>query len=145
MTAPQSPQYTGFMFSRAEKSRLLWTEDVEEFRRSPKTANQLTIIGAQLTIKGDIECHGALQIFGLVEGNVRGDMVILEYGCHVEGEIFAQRLVVAGSVKGPVTATDIKLEGTAKVIGNITHNMLTIEPGAFLEGRRPWRPRPVKG
>lgn len=133
------------MFSRAEKSRLVWTENVEALRRSPKAADQHTIIGAQLTIKGDIDCHGALQIFGLVEGNVRGDTVVLEYGCHVEGEIFAQRLVIAGSAQGPVTATDIKVEGTAKVIGNITHNTLTIEPGAFLEGRRPWRPRPVKG
>ena len=133
------------MFSRAHKNRLLWTADVEELRRSPETAEQLTIIGAQLTIDGDVECHGDVQIFGLVEGNVRGEMVIAEYGGLVEGGVFAQKLVVAGSVNGPVTATDIRVEGTAKIIGNITHNMLTIEPGAILEGRRPWRPRPVKG
>ncbi len=133
------------MFSRAHKNRLLWTADVEELRRSPETAEQLTIIGAQLTINGDVECHGDVQIFGLVEGNVRGETVIVEYGGLVEGGVFAQKLVVAGSVNGPVTATDIRVEGTAKIIGNITHNMLTIEPGAILEGRRPWRPRPVKG
>ena len=133
------------MFSRAEKSRLLWTADVDEIRRSPETADQLTIIGAQLTVNGDIECDGDLQIFGLVEGVVRAETVILEYGSHVEGKVFAQKLVVAGSVDGLVTATDIRVEGTAKIIGNITHNMLIIEPGAFLEGRRPWRPRPVKG
>ncbi len=133
------------MFSRAHKNRLLWTADVEELRRSPETAEQLTIIGAQLTIDGDVECHGDVQIFGLVEGNVRGETVIVEYGGLVEGGVFAQKLVVAGSVNGPVTATDIRVEGTAKIIGNITHNMLTIEPGAILEGRRPWRPRPVKG
>lgn len=133
------------MFSRAPKNRLLWTADVEELRRSPETAEQLTIIGAQLTIDGDVECHGDVQIFGLVEGNVRGETVIVEYGGLVEGGVFAQKLVIAGSVNGPVTATDIRVEGTAKIIGNITHNMLTIEPGAILEGRRPWRPRPVKG
>ncbi len=133
------------MFSRAHKNRLLWTADVEELRRSPETAEQLTIIGAQLTIEGDVECHGDVQIFGLVEGNVRGEMVIVEYGGLVEGGVFAQKLVVAGSVNGPVTATDIRVEGTAKIIGNITHNMLTIEPGAILEERRPWRPRPVMG
>ena len=133
------------MFSRADKSRLLWTANVEKLRRSPETAEQLTIIGAQLTIDGDVECHGDVQIFGLVEGNVRGETVIVEYGGLVEGGVFAQKLVIAGAVNGPVTATDIRVEGTAKIIGNITHNMLTIEPGAILEGRRPWRPRPVKG
>jgi cytoskeletal protein CcmA (bactofilin family) len=133
------------MFSRADKSRLLWTANVEKLRRSPETAEQLTIIGAQLTINGDVECHGDVQIFGLVEGNVRGETVIVEYGGLVEGGVFAQKLVIAGAVNGPVTATDIRVEGTAKIIGNITHNMLTIEPGAILEGRRPWRPRPVKG
>ena len=133
------------MFSRADKSHLLWTANVEKLRRSPETAEQLTIIGAQLTINGDVECHGDVQIFGLVEGNVRGETVIVEYGGLVEGGVFAQKLVIAGAVNGPVTATDIRVEGTAKIIGNITHNMLTIEPGAILEGRRPWRPRPVKG
>jgi hypothetical protein len=29
---------------------------------------------------------------------------------------------------------------TAQVVGNIFHNELTIEPGAYHEGRRPWRP-----
>ncbi len=141
----QNQQHTGFMFSRAEKSRLLWTANVDQLRRNPETAPELTIVGAQLTINGDIDCQGDLQIFGLIEGDVRGETVIVEYGGHVEGGVFAQKLVIAGSVTGPVTATDIRVEGTAKIIGNITHNMITIEPGALLEGRRPWRPRPVKG
>ena len=44
---------------------------------------------------------------------------------------------------GAVTATDIGVEASARILGNITHNSLVIAPGALLEGRRPWRPRPV--
>ena len=29
---------------------------------------------------------------------------------------------------------------SAQVVGNIFHNELTVEPGAYHEGRRPWRP-----
>jgi cytoskeletal protein CcmA (bactofilin family) len=133
------------MFSKADKSRLLWAEAIDQLRQSPEAAERLTIVGAQLTVRGDIDCPGSLQIFGVVEGDVRAGTLIIEAGAHIEGKASADRAVIAGSVNGPVTATDIRIESTAKVIGNITHNMLTIEPGAFLEGRRPWRPRPAKG
>lgn len=133
------------MFSRAEKTRLLWAEEIDQIRRSGEIAAEMSIVGAELTVLGDIDCPGDLQVFGMVEGDVRAYTLIVESGAHIEGQVFAQRLVVGGSINGPVTATDIRIEGTGKVIGNITHNMLTIEPGAFLEGRRPWRPRPVTG
>lgn len=103
----------------------------------------MSIIGAGLTVVGNVDCPGDLQVFGNVEGDVRAHTLIVETDGHIEGRVFAQKLVIGGSINGPVMATDIRIEGTAKVLGNITHNMLIVEPGAFLEGRRPWRPRPV--
>ena len=133
------------MFSKVEKSRLLWAEEIDALRRDAEAADDLSIVGAGLTVVGNIDCPGDLQVFGTVEGDVRARALIVEVDGHIEGRVYAQKLVIGGSINGPVTATDIRIEGTAKVLGNITHNMLTVEPGAFLEGRRPWRPRPVVG
>ena len=133
------------MFSKVDKSRLLWAEEIDALRRNADAAADLSIVGAGLTVLGDVDCPGGLQVFGTVEGNIRAGTLIVEVDGHVEGRVFAQKLVVGGSINGPVTATDIRLEATARVTGNITHNMLTVEPGAYLEGRRPWRPRPVTG
>lgn len=132
------------MFARADRVRLGWVEEIEDLRRRPEQSRRISVVGAELSVLGDIDCPGDLQVFGVVQGDVRAQTLIIESGAHIEGRVFAQRLVVGGSVNGPVTATEIRIESTARVIGNITHNVLTIEPGAYLEGRRPWRPRPGK-
>jgi hypothetical protein len=58
----------------------------------------------------------------------------------VAGTIFAEFVRIAGRVEGPIEAMAVTVAATAHIVGHITHNTLTIEPGATLEGRRPWRP-----
>lgn len=136
----------GRMFSRVEKNDTLWVEEIEALRHRVEMADEaVSVVAPDLSVLGDVDCPGEMVILGVVEGDVRARTLVIESGAHIEGRVFAGRLVVGGSVNGPVTATDIRIESTARVIGNITHNMLTVEPGAYLEGRRPWRPRPVKG
>ncbi len=132
------------MFSSADRKGHSAAEQIEGLRRTFQSGRAISIIGADTTVLGDIDCAGDLQIFGSVKGDVRGRTLVVEAGAHVEGRVFAERLLVGGSIDGPVTATDVGIEGTARIVGNITHNNLMIEPGAFLDGRRPWRPRPVK-
>ena len=59
------------MFSKVERSRLLWAEEIDALRRNAEAADDLSIVGAGLTVLGDIDCIGDLQVFGTVEGDVR--------------------------------------------------------------------------
>ena len=52
----------------------------------------------------------------------------------------ADTVVILGMAVGPVQANKVRIGNSAQVVGNIFHNELTIEPGAYHEGRRPWRP-----
>ena len=133
------------MFSKIENGEELLAERIEAVRRRTEGERRLSIIGAATTVYGNVECDSALQIFGVVEGDIRSRVLVIEFGAHIEGRVFAERLLVYGSIHGPVVATDIGIEASARILGNITHNSLMIAPGAFLEGRRPWRPRPVVG
>ncbi len=132
------------MFAKSDKNRGLTAGQIEVLRRTVENGNKASVIGADATVLGDVESTGDLQIFGMVEGEVRGRTLVIEDGAHIEGRVIAEQLLIGGSVHGVVTATDVGVEGTARVVGNIIHNSLTIQPGAILEGRRPWRPRPVK-
>ena len=132
------------MFSSADRTGHSAAEQIAGLRRTFESGRTISVIGADTTVLGNLECAGDVQIFGSVEGDVRCRTLVVEAGAHVEGKVFAERLLVGGSINGPVTATDVGIEGTARIVGNITHNSLMIEPGAFLDGRRPWRPRPVK-
>ena len=111
--------------------------------RSAVGGAETSVIGTDLAVVGDVECEGDVQIFGSVEGDVRGRTVIVEYEGHVEGQLSGRHVHVCGSVNGAIVGTDVSIEKSASVVGNITHSTLTVEPGAYLEGRRPWRPRPL--
>ena len=99
-----------------------------------------TVIQADLTIIGDLQTDGQIEVDGRVIGNVSGRSVIVGEHGQVEGSILAEMVTIFGIAVGPVQANKVRLGSTAQVVGNIFHNELTVEPGAHHEGRRPWRP-----
>ena len=107
-------------------------------------SNGSSVIGDAARVTGDLTCLDEIEVQGRVEGTIRGRRVTVGRSGLVEGRIFAESVFIHGSVRGPVIATSVAVGKTARIIGNITHNELSIEPGAYLEGRRPWRPRPLE-
>ena len=98
----------------------------------PKVAS---LISADITGEGGVNGDGELQIDGVVRGDVRvGRLTIGETG-HVEGSIHAEAVEVRGRVVGAVTAKSVRLYGTADIDGDITHEQLAMETGAFFQGR----------
>lgn len=101
-------------------------------RKTPQVAS---LIGENLTIEGSIVGEGELHLDGVIRGDVRiGKLTIGETG-HVEGSISAESVEIRGRVIGTLTAKQIRLYGTAHVDGDITHEQLAIEQGAFFQGR----------
>ena len=99
-----------------------------------------TVIQSDLTIIGDLQTDGHIQVDGRVIGNVNGSSVTVGETGKVEGSIMADTVTILGGAMGPVQANKVRIGNSAQVVGNIFHNELTIEPGAYHEGRRPWRP-----
>lgn len=133
------------MFSTIEKQQFDWPAQIESLRRTIEGGREPSIIGPEDAVMGDMESNGTLTIFGKVFGNVHGHTVVVEQGGEIEGRVVAQRALICGRVSGQVVATEVGIEGTAVVLGSIIHHNLAIEPGALVEGRRPWRPRAVFG
>jgi cytoskeletal protein CcmA (bactofilin family) len=100
-----------------------------------------TVIQGDLTIIGDLLTDGDIEVDGRVIGNVNGRRVIVGENGQVEGSILAEAATILGMVVGPVQANNVRIGNSARVVGNIFHNELTVEPGAYHEGRRPWRPQ----
>ena len=94
-------------------------------------------------IRGTVEGRGQIEVQGKVEGQIRCREVSVAEGGRIEGSVMAESVQIGGAVEGPVRATTVKIMKTARVVGNITHLNLSVEAGAYLEGCRPWRPRPL--
>ncbi len=99
-----------------------------------------TVINGDLTVIGDLIGDGHIEVKGTVKGTINSRSVeILKTGV-VEGAVIAESAIIRGQVIGPVRANTVIAATNARIVGSVFHNVLTIEPGAKLEGRRPWRP-----
>ncbi len=94
-----------------------------------------SIISRDLKIKGDLTCNGDIQIDGEVEGDVQSRSITVGEGADVRGTISSDSIRVCGSVNGQLKGQSVVLAKTAKLVGDVMHQTLAIEPGAFFEGR----------
>ena len=93
-----------------------------------------SIIGSDVSIKGDLTTLGEIQLDGTIEGDVRSaSLTVGEHGS-VQGTVIADEVVVKGAVTGQIKGRNIRLEKTAKVKGDLFHETLSVEAGAFIEG-----------
>jgi cytoskeletal protein CcmA (bactofilin family) len=88
---------------------------------------------------------GGLRIEGAVEGDIalRGLLVIGESGrvtCH---ELRANTVIVAGAVRGDITAEKVEIRSTGRVWGNVVTASFATEEGAFCAVRSAWRSRSI--
>ncbi|MDP1631974.1 MAG: polymer-forming cytoskeletal protein [Caulobacter sp.] len=103
---------------------------------TPKARSKVaSLISDGIAIEGGVVGDGELQIDGIVRGDVRvGRLTVGDTG-HIEGSVYAEAAEVRGRVIGSVTAKQVRLYGTAYVDGDITHEQLAMETGAFFQGR----------
>jgi cytoskeletal protein CcmA (bactofilin family) len=101
----------------------------------PQPQKTASLLSSDLTFEGNNSGAGDLHIDGAVRGDVRvGRLTVGETG-NVEGSVLADYVEVRGRVVGAVGGKQVKLMGTAYVDGDITHEQLSIDVGAYFQGR----------
>ncbi|MCF8482710.1 MAG: polymer-forming cytoskeletal protein [Rhodospirillum sp.] len=124
------------MFSKAN-SKPVKPTSIPESQKADSASSERSvpsIISADLTVTGDLQSAGEIQIDGRVEGDIRCSSLIIGISGGVTGEIKAERIRMHGSVNGQVNAKSVFLSSTARMNGDISHESLAIEPGAYMEG-----------
>ncbi len=100
-----------------------------------------TLIGAKVTVRGDVVFAGGLHIDGTVIGKISAEpgtdalLVVSEHG-RVEGEIRAPHVVINGTIKGDIHASaKVELAAHARIEGDIHYRLLEMAAGAEVNGR----------
>lgn len=93
-----------------------------------------SIIDSRMTIKGELLFEGKARIDGTVEGNIKGEHLILSEGGKISGDIEVATFVCHGTLKGDVRASMVTARKTCQIQGLIESNSLSVEPGAGLSG-----------
>lgn len=108
--------------------------------------NQVTIIGRDAKIKGELSFDASAKILGTFEGKIiaKGEVVIGETAtCRATVE--AGNVIVDGPLEGDVIARDrLQLTAKAKFKGDITAGSLSVVEGASFVGHCKVGPEAVK-
>ena len=94
-----------------------------------------SFVGETLQIEGDLRSSGAVDVAGLVNGNVYvSDMTVRETGS-IRGELEATTIEINGHIEGKITADMVVIGKTAIIKGDIffKHSLKT-EEGADIDG-----------
>ncbi|MAR79592.1 MAG: hypothetical protein CMM18_05130 [Rhodospirillaceae bacterium] len=103
-----------------------------------------SIVSVNLNVKGDLKSEGEIQIDGTVDGNVTALSITIGENGSVNGEIISGKILIRGKVKGEIHSQEVQLSKSAHVIGDIHHDSLGIESGAYVEGLCKRSKRPLE-
>jgi len=96
-----------------------------------------TILSSDIDFSGTLNFEKPFLIRGRLSGDImaRGLLVVDEEAV-VEANINASKVVIRGSVKGDVTASEkVEVTITGKLVGNVTAPEIFMETGCIFNGR----------
>lgn len=95
-----------------------------------------TVIGTNAVITGELHTEKVVRIDGKFTGNIKAAGVMIGEEGEVIGDIETIVFMIAGHIKGNITANDsVEILPKARVEGDITTDLLTVVEGATFEGR----------
>lgn len=96
-----------------------------------------SVLGPGINWTGNLGGKGGIRIEGTFEGEIaiRGLVVIGETGRLTCKMLKANNVIVAGAVKGSITAEKLEIRSTGRVWGDVVTTAFSTEEGAFLRGQ----------
>jgi cytoskeletal protein CcmA (bactofilin family) len=101
------------------------------------TERVTSVLGPGINWQGNLRGSGGIRIEGTFEGDisVKGLVVIGETGRVVCANLRANTVVVAGAVRGNITAEKLEIRSTGRVWGDVITVAFSTEEGSFLRGQ----------
>lgn len=110
-------------------------DEIRHERPAKKVVATPSVISADMNVLGNVISEGVLDIDGKIDGNVRCFSASIRENGKIRGDVMADTVYVHGTVEGLIKAKHVILYASARVIGTIMHESLTIEDGAFVDGK----------
>jgi cytoskeletal protein CcmA (bactofilin family) len=109
----------------------------EEMWTPPAVEEPETVLGEGISIKGNLQFQRFLRVDGEFEGDLdsEGKIVVGPTGV-VRANIKLREAIIEGRVEGDIIVTGrCELRGDAKVFGNITARLLSVDEGVSIRGQ----------
>lgn len=95
----------------------------------------MSFIGPEMVVSGDMASDAQLHVDGRIDGDVRCNQLIQGDAGTIAGNIEADEARLAGTVEGKVTARSLIVEASARILGDVNYETVSIDAGAQIDGR----------
>ena len=93
-----------------------------------------SIIGKDLKIKGDLQFTGKARVDGKIEGDIRGDCLVLSETARINGNVDVEALICQGKIEGNLQVQNLLVKAGGIINGSITVEDLLVESGGIING-----------
>ncbi len=94
-----------------------------------------SVIGPDVTVTGNVSATADLHIDGRIEGDVNCGSLAQGADSQIFGNVTAEAARLAGMIEGTVRVRHLTIERSAKIIGDVEYESITIENGGNIDGR----------
>jgi len=104
----------------------------------PAPSGRVTsVLGNGVIWKGSLSGSGGVRIEGAFEGDIslQGMLVVGASGRVTCPHLRANVVIIAGAVRGDITAQKVEIRSTGRVWGDVIASAFATEEGAFLRGQ----------
>jgi len=98
-------------------------------------SSTFSVIGADVTIKGDVSASVDLHVDGTIEGDISCASLVQGEGSTIAGGVKAETARMSGKVIGSINVRDLVILKSAEIEGDVHYDAVTIEQGAQVDGR----------
>jgi len=102
---------------------------------SGSASSTFSVIGPDVSVKGDVNASADLHIDGTIEGDIKCASLVQGESSQISGSVIAESARLSGKVSGTITARELTILKSAIIEGDVHYDALTIEQGAQVEGR----------
>jgi cytoskeletal protein CcmA (bactofilin family) len=113
------------------------TPSQPEEELSAPAARVTSVLGSGIAWHGAIRGKGGVRVEGAFEGDITldGMLVVGETGRVTCEHVHAETVIVAGALRGDVTAKKVEIRKSGRVWGDVITESFSTEEGAFLRGQ----------
>ena len=99
------------------------------------SGSNLSFIGREVTITGNVGGSGNLHVDGRIEGDVTAASIILGNDGVIRGNVVADSAQISGTIEGTIAAKSLVIEASARINGDLSYDAVSVASGAQVEGR----------
>lgn len=109
-------------------------EEIEKEIEKVESEAISSIIDGSMTVTGEVSFKGKTRIDGIINGNLKGEHLILSKDGKINGDIVVSSFICQGSFTGNIETKILTAKRDCSINGKIIAGNLTVEPGASIDG-----------